>query len=96
MAALTAAPGATAAQLAEAAGITRAAAARELAALEKAGHATWDRNASPAIWTAGDAPGAAPGPDSLDPLAPPHSSPANATGTAAREAEAPGAGNPGP
>ena len=42
MAALMAAPGATAAQLVQAAGITRAAAGRESAALEKAGQAARD------------------------------------------------------
>ena len=69
VAALTAAPGATAAQLAETAAITRAAAARELAALEKAGHATRDRNGSPATWTARNVPEEAPGTDSPEVLA---------------------------
>jgi hypothetical protein len=70
VAALLAAPGATAAQVAETAGITRAAAAREMAALEKAGRATRDRDASPATWTALHATDEAPGMDSPDSPAP--------------------------
>jgi hypothetical protein len=46
VAALVAAPGATAAHLARAAGIARPAATQELAALEKTGHATWYRSMS--------------------------------------------------
>src|SRR5450755_573800 len=96
VAALTAAPGATAAQLAQAAGITRAAAARELAALEKAGHATRDRTASPATWTAPDVPDEAPGPDSPDSLALPHSSSIAAAGIATQDTHGQDAGDPGP
>jgi hypothetical protein len=91
VAALTAAPGATAAQLAETAGITRAAAARELAALEKAGYATRDRNVSPATWTARNVPEEAPGTDSPESLARPHSSSIAAAGAAPQGTEAPDA-----
>jgi hypothetical protein len=96
VAALLAAPDATAAQVAEIAGITRAAAARELAALEKAGHATRDQDASPATWTALHAPDEASGPDSPDSLAP-SLGPSIATGdTAAPGADTIGAGDPDP
>jgi hypothetical protein len=95
VAALTAAPGGTAAQLARAAGITRTAAARELAALEKAGRATRDRTASPATWTARDVPDEAPGPDSPDSLPLPHGSSIAAPGTAAQDTQGQDAGDPG-
>jgi hypothetical protein len=92
VAALTAAPGATTAQLAETAGIARQAAARELATLEKAGHATRDRDASPATWTALHAPDEAPGNDSPDSL-----TPSIAAGdTAAPDADTIGAEDPDP
>jgi len=93
LAALVAGPGASAAQLAQAAGITRTAAARELAALEKAGHASRDRDASPATWTARDVPDEAPGPDSTDSLAQPHRSSIGAAGTATQDTELQGTGD---
>jgi hypothetical protein len=95
VAALLAAPGATAAQVAETAGITRAAAARELAALEKAGRATRDQEASPATWTALHSLDEAPRPDSPDSLAP-SPGPSIAGGIAAPDTDTIGAGEPDP
>ena len=97
VAALTAAPGATAAQLAETAGIARAAAARVLAALEKAGHATRDRNGSPATWTARNVPEKAPGTDDgPEAVAWPHNSSIAPADAAPQGTEAPDAGDPDP
>lgn len=93
VAALTAAPGATAAQLARVAGITRAAAARELATLEKAGQASPDQTASPAAWTARDVPDEAPGPGSPDSVALPHSPSIAVAGIAAQDAHGQDAGD---
>jgi hypothetical protein len=68
-AALTANPGATAAQLAVAAGTNRAIAGRELAALETAGRATRTtaRRGAPASWQAAMAAETLPGADSAHP-----------------------------
>jgi hypothetical protein len=94
VAALLAAPGATAAQVAETAGITRAAAAWELSALEKAGHATRDQDASPATWTALHAPDEASAPGGPDSLAPSPGPSIAAGEAAALDADTIGAGDP--
>jgi hypothetical protein len=96
VAALLAAPGTTAARVAETAGITRAAPAQELAALEKAGHATRDQDASPATWTALHAPDEAPAPGSPDSLAPLRGHSIAAGDAAAPDADTIGAGDPDP
>jgi hypothetical protein len=69
---------------------------RELAALEKAGHATRDRNGSPATWTARNVPEEAPGTDSPEALAWPHNSSIAAADAAPQGTEAPDTGDPDP
>ena len=94
-AALTANPGATAAQIAAAAGTSRAIASRELTAMHAAGHATRTagtssgRGPSPAAWHPAAIPGGAAQPGRVTGTAsPPASSPAAAGGADAGEASA--------
>ena len=60
------------------------------------GHATQDRTASPATETARDVPNEAPGPDSSDTLALPHSSSIAAAGIATQDTQGQDAGDLGP
>jgi hypothetical protein len=92
VAALVTAPCATAVQLAQAVGISRPAATRELTELEKTGRATPDRSVSPVTWTARNLPGEAPVPDGL----PPASVTAAPADAATPQADAPGTCDPGP